>query len=128
MLSVTKIVEFEAAHRLPRHKGKCENLHGHTYRAEVEVRRKEQPEKTDDYGMVIDFSSLKECIMIVVDNFFDHKYLNDTVDSLFPTAETLCVFMYTAIQFELDIRNFNVDIIRIRVWETSTSYAEYKEK
>ena len=35
--AITKIVSFDAAHRLPDHAGRCRNLHGHTYRLEATV-------------------------------------------------------------------------------------------
>ena len=51
---VRRRFDFEAAHRLPRHPGKCRELHGHSYRLVVAVERPVDP----DSGMVIDFGDL----------------------------------------------------------------------
>ncbi|MCD6102754.1 MAG: 6-carboxytetrahydropterin synthase, partial [Thermotogaceae bacterium] len=32
---ISKEFTFDAAHRLMKYKGKCENLHGHTYKLRV---------------------------------------------------------------------------------------------
>lgn len=39
-VSVCKIFTFDAAHQLVGHKGKCSNLHGHTYKLEVVLKGK----------------------------------------------------------------------------------------
>ena len=47
---IIKEFDFDAAHYLPAYNGKCEHLHGHTYKLVVKV------EGTPDHeGMVIDF-------------------------------------------------------------------------
>lgn len=51
---IIKEFDFDAAHYLPAYNGKCEHLHGHTYKLVVKV------EGTPDHeGMVIDFIKLK---------------------------------------------------------------------
>ena len=45
-----KEFEFDAAHYLPEYHGKCEKLHGHTYKLVVKLEG--QP---DAEGMVMDF-------------------------------------------------------------------------
>ena len=37
MLKIAKEFSFDIAHMLDGHDGKCKNLHGHTYRLQVEV-------------------------------------------------------------------------------------------
>jgi 6-pyruvoyltetrahydropterin/6-carboxytetrahydropterin synthase len=37
MTEVTKIVEWDMGHRVPNHKSKCRNPHGHRYRLEVTI-------------------------------------------------------------------------------------------
>jgi len=66
---------FEAAHRLPGHTGKCERLHGHSYRVRVMLKGLVRED-----GMVIDFGHVKD----VLDQL-DHRYLNDFMEN--PTAE-----------------------------------------
>lgn len=53
-MKVLKEFEFDAAHYLPSYNGKCEHLHGHTYRLVVMV-----DGRPDHEGMVLDFTLLK---------------------------------------------------------------------
>ena len=46
---------FAAAHKVVDSNGKCEKLHGHTWKVELFV----LGEKTESNGMVIDFAVLK---------------------------------------------------------------------
>ena len=59
MISITRKIEFDAAHRVMEHEHKCKNMHGHRYVLEVEV---EMKNKLDDLGRVIDFGLLKDII------------------------------------------------------------------
>jgi 6-pyruvoyltetrahydropterin/6-carboxytetrahydropterin synthase len=122
MLSVTKIMEFEAAHRLEGHKGKCKNLHGHRYKLECTVGI------ADNYhlfeGMVIDFGDLKETMKEMVDKYFDHYNINDWFEGL-PTAENMVLWIKSYIQSRLLPRN---KLVAIKLWETSSSYAEWREE
>ena len=54
---VLKEFEFDAAHYLPSYNGKCEHLHGHTYKLVVKV-----DGRPDMEGMVLDFSLLKKIV------------------------------------------------------------------
>lgn len=126
MLSVTKIMEFEAAHCLPNHKGKCKNLHGHTYRLEVEIGNKQ--DIIDDEGMIIDFGDVKKAVLEIVDDNLDHTYLNDFF-TVPPTAENMVMWIVEQLQEKIgkSIRCSNYSYLtRVRLWETSNSYAEWR--
>ena len=71
-LTVGHTFTFHAAHFLPGYKGKCANMHGHTYKLEVEV---EGPIGKD--GMVCDFSCMEDVIDSLLIEKLDHKVLND---------------------------------------------------
>ena len=120
MLTVTKRFQFEAAHFLPGYVGACKDLHGHSYKLEVTVHRTDA-ENTD---MVIDFKHLSTVVKENVIKAWDHKNLNDL--EMFkqdrPTAENMVVMIYKILMEELDD---NIEITRIRLWETEDSYAEY---
>lgn len=64
-MRLMKSMKFDSAHRLTFHKGKCRNLHGHTWAVEVEV----VADDCDD--MIIDFGEIKRFI----EEKFDHKVL-----------------------------------------------------
>mgnify|MGYP000579870817 CR=1 FL=1 len=69
---IIKEFDFDAAHYLPAYNGKCEHLHGHTYKLVVKV------EGTPDHeGMVIDFIKLKNLVKEEVLAHLDHACLND---------------------------------------------------
>ncbi|RMG43876.1 MAG: 6-carboxytetrahydropterin synthase QueD [Acidobacteria bacterium] len=79
---------FEASHVLPRHPGRCRNLHGHSYRFTVEVEGEIDPEQ----GMVIDFGELDAVVTERVLKRLDHAHLNDVLEN--PTAEWIAVHLW----------------------------------
>lgn len=142
---ITKEIEIDMAHRVPNHKSKCQNLHGHRYKIEVGVDDKlVDVEGASDEGMVIDFSDLKQIMMEELDEKFDHNsifYEKDPIKkqiqeitthqnkipyfvSFIPTAENLAQFWYSLIEPRL--RERGIKIHHLKVWETPTSSAIYK--
>lgn len=123
---VTKEFEFESAHNLINYKGACENLHGHTYKLQVTVsgticNEDESPENLSSDFMVMDFKELKRIVGGLVDNL-DHSYLNNFFKN--PTAELMAVSIFNHLsQRELPK---DVKVESVKLWETSTSFAEYK--
>ena len=77
-----KEFEFDAAHYLPEYNGKCEKLHGHTYKLVVKI-----DGTPDKEGMVIDFVRLKEIVKEAVLNKLDHSCINDILPQ--PSAESV---------------------------------------
>ncbi len=98
--------KFSASHRLVLpYASKCENLHGHTWLAEVWIDGAVNPTT----GMVIDFHDVKEAI----DNL-DHRHLNNVVGLEQPTAENIVEFLLRTIP----------NATKVRVWESDDTYAE----
>lgn len=123
MLSICRTFEFEAAHYLPNHLGKCRNLHGHSYKLEVEFVGETCPNgDAPEYGMLEDFGNVKKFITDNVIDKLDHTVLND-VAPFYPTAENLVIWIKNEIQFK---HNLRCKLARIRLWETSTSWAEWR--
>ena len=79
---------FDAAHFLPKHAGKCKNLHGHRWNIRLLV----SSTKLNRYGMVLDFGRLKE-IMTELVGKLDHVCLNDKMRAD-PTAENIAKHLY----------------------------------
>lgn len=125
MITITKTFEFAAAHHLPYHKGLCKNLHGHNFRLEVTVIGPIQKEGVER-GMIMDFGNLKEAVgWALLD--YDHRNLNDKFDN--PTAEIMVAALAKYIQNIFDARNLDViKVIKVRLWETSTSCATWSEE
>jgi len=115
MITVTKVFEFEAAHHLPNYDGKCSKIHGHSYKLEVEVGRKN---KSTYPTMILDFSVLKKIVKEKIIDRLDHSYLNDIFE--YPTAEAMVNWIRT------ELAHTELFVERIRLWETSTSYAEWR--
>lgn len=127
MLTVIKKFTFCYGHHLPNHPGKCKNVHGHNSEVEVEVGLDHcfVPDGLKDNGMIIDFGELKNLVNEILEKL-DHQYLNETVPMMYlpPTAENLALFLKVNIKKAL-AGSGNV-LIRIRVSETPTSWAEWK--
>jgi 6-pyruvoyltetrahydropterin/6-carboxytetrahydropterin synthase len=91
-VKVRRIFDFEAAHRLPKHPGKCRDLHGHSYRLVVTVDRPTDPES----GLAIDFADLEAIVEREAVDLLDHKYVNDLMDN--PTAEVMAIWIWNRVK------------------------------
>jgi 6-pyruvoyltetrahydropterin/6-carboxytetrahydropterin synthase len=112
-----KEFEFDAAHFLPNYHGKCERLHGHTYKLVVQV------EGTPDVeGMVMDFSLLKKTVQDTVLVKLDHSCLNDLLPQ--PSAENIAVWVWQQLVDKLQGENYK--LYEVQVWETRTSGIIYR--
>ena len=120
MLTVTKIFHFEAAHSLPDYKGACHNLHGHSYKLEVTVGGRVQA-SGEKKGMIIDFKDLKSIVYKFILNKLDHTNLNEMFDN--PTAEDMVRYIGNVLYPVF--KNESLELVKIRLWETNDSYAEY---
>lgn len=148
ILQVTKQFTFDAAHFLTKYHGKCERLHGHTYKLEITL---EGP--VQENGMVLDFALLKRVVKTQVLDKFDHHCINDVLEN--PSAENMAVWIWnqladlqTLLQSEIadknlpeslktfveSTENMNVEgnefvkLKRIQLWETPTSCVVYEGK
>lgn len=76
LVSITRRIEFDAGHRIPDHKSKCRNAHGHRYVLEATLRGEviEQVGVSDN-GMVLDFGDLKEMMTRLIGDRWDHAFL-----------------------------------------------------
>lgn len=136
--TVTRLVEFDAGHRVHGHESKCASLHGHRYRVEIEAKA----DKLDSVGRVIDFSVLKEKIGGWIDQFWDHttivwdqdtetlkalrwipKYKEPFAAPWNPTAENMAEYLLTQV-CPVVLVDTGVIVTRIRVWETPNCFAE----
>src|SRR5690606_2231277 len=114
---LVKEFEFDAAHNLVNYHGKCENLHGHTYKLVIKLEG-----KPDHEGMVYDFVELKKLVNEKIINIFDHSYLNNIIPQ--PTAENIAIYTWNNLKEHID-RN-NCRLYEVQVWETKTSGIVYR--
>lgn len=136
-MKIAKRFRWEAAHRLPWHEGICRNLHGHSYRMVVELEG-----EPDARGMVLDFKHLKEALKPLVESW-DHAILAADSDAellevirqtswkhvVLPfdtTAENLSTYVadYLCENAGAMLRAHRVHLVRVRLEETETCYAE----
>jgi len=106
--------DFEAAHKLPRHPGKCKELHGHSYHLVVSVDRPVSKES----GMAIDFGDLKKVVRAEVVDRLDHTYVNEKIDN--PTAEVMAVWIWNALREPLP------GLAEVELWETRSCAVVYR--
>ncbi len=114
---VSKEFKFDAAHNLIKYHGKCEKLHGHTYKLRVTLKGKENEE-----GMVYDFIELKRIVNERVISKLDHSYINDLIEQ--PTAENIAVWIWEQLSGILNGENHA--LYEVRVWETETAFVTYR--
>lgn len=76
--TITRKLEFDAGHRVLGHEGKCRNLHGHRYVAEITI---EAP-SLDSLGRVVDFSVIKVELGQWIDTHWDHNMILHPEDPL----------------------------------------------
>ncbi len=121
-LSITKQFSFCYAHKLSEHKGKCKNIHGHNATLEIEL-TSASGVVSDYEGMILDFGDMKKVINGRVIDILDHTYLNENNIAPFsiPTAENITKWVVSQLE-----PIWGEGLIRVRVYETLTAYAEWR--
>jgi 6-pyruvoyltetrahydropterin/6-carboxytetrahydropterin synthase len=134
MILITRRERFNAAHRLYREDwsvekntdifGKCSNpnWHGHNYELFVTIKGEINPET----GFVIDLKDLKKIIISNVIDPLDHKNINLDVDFMkgkLASTEILAVEIWN--QLELPLKQLNVALHSVKLFETENNYVEY---
>ncbi len=113
---------FSAAHNLRGYKGKCEALHGHNWKVELQV----SSPGLDEIGMVCDFKVLKEKLARILKKL-DHAYLNKLTyfKKHNPTSERIAEFIYDQLKGQL--KGKGLTLKEVAVWETEGSSAIFSE-
>jgi 6-pyruvoyltetrahydropterin/6-carboxytetrahydropterin synthase len=145
---ICKTFEIESGHMLSKHPEKCRFPHGHSRRVEVVL----AADELDANGMVCDFNLIKKALAGLVEEW-DHSLCINTDDPQFaffrdtygervipfektePTTEVLARAVFEEVKRWLAAARTDptlspplasgVRIERVRVTETSTSWAEY---
>ena len=120
MYEVTIIKSFSAAHLLAEIGGKCEDLHGHNFKAEVTVAASE----LSSTGLLIDFRILKKWLGEILVGI-DHKHLNalSSFAGINPSAENIA--KYICEQMELKVKTARVHVVRVKIWESEDAAVTY---
>lgn len=141
-MKISKEFKFEMAHKLKEsYTCKCQNIHGHSYRAIVSL----ESEKLGNNDVVVDFTKVKELIGELFD-VLDHALMvresDEITSSLLlptlagynkklilcngePTAENIALWL--AFKIEHLLEDLNLSHFSIKLFETATSCAEVSQ-
>lgn len=147
---IAKSFEVEYGHRLSKHPEKCRFPHGHSLKIEIVVRGR----RLDAHDMLCDYKALKTLVFDLVESI-DHAMAFNSDDpcrggfegaderlllfeSADPTTEVLARWLFEGIAARLDGNRTvetpsgtryqlpeGLQLERVRIWETSSSWAEY---
>jgi 6-pyruvoyltetrahydropterin/6-carboxytetrahydropterin synthase len=147
---ISKSFEIETGHLLSKHPDKCRFPHGHSRRVDIVL----AADALDANDMVCDFKAVKAALGPFLDSL-DHAFCLNTDDPQFayfqkiygaqivpftktdPTSEVMAKTIFDELKRRLAEQNGKPDlryrvpagvrIERVRVTETSSSWAEYSE-
>ena len=119
MFEIEKSFSFEAGHVLEHHDGACSQPHGHSYVLRVALRSPSLVDEGPQQGMVMDFHRIRAAVQPMIEEYFDHKWLNDTLNTEHPTAESMVKWIFDYLDPRLE------GLYRVTVCETPTSCASY---
>jgi 6-pyruvoyltetrahydropterin/6-carboxytetrahydropterin synthase len=147
---ICKSIEVENGHMLSKHPDQCRFPHGHTRRVEIVL----EAADLDENQMVCDFKIVKSALGEWLDRF-DHALCMNTDDPAYPDfkarfgdavigfpqqdptteimARTIFDHATQALRDYADTPSAyytlrpEVRLVAVRVWETSSSWAEYAE-
>ncbi len=142
MISCTKRIEFDAAHRILGHTSGCQMVHGHRYAVELTF----TSDVLDTMGMVIDFKEIKSRFKLWIDTNWDHniilhkddKKLGDAISGYTgqkvfylgfnPTSENIAYYLFNVVLKEVfaDVPHYIELCKSIKVFETPTSNSCYE--
>lgn len=121
---LNKDMNFAAAHYIDHESaGKCQNVHGHTYFANVTIVGNELM----DDGFLVNFQELKKA----VHGRYDHTMMNEHEEfkhnQIEPSTENVAKAIYQTLKQELLKYDNDPQVLQVIVRETPTSYVTYKE-
>lgn len=147
---ICKVIELQSGHVLAKHPGHCKYPHGHTRQVEIVL----EAAQLDANEMVCDFSVIKDALAGFMERM-DHALCMNTDDPMFetlkaaygarvipfehrdPTTEVIARMVFDVVRKSLAEYAARPDtpfavargvrLARVRVWETSTAWAEYAE-
>jgi len=142
IIRITKEFKFETGHALYGYDGLCRNVHGHSYKLSVTVIGTPIKDSGNvKFGMVMDFSDLKEIVNETIVKPFDHatvlnvnsphKELADVMEQrghkiqrvgYQPTSERMIIDFAEKIKTQLPN---HLSLHHLKLRETESSYAEW---
>lgn len=141
-IRITKQFTFETAHALYGYDGKCQNIHGHSYKLDVCVIGEPITDTSNvKCGMVIDFGDLKKIVKKEIVDVLDHAIMlnkntphielahdlkkanhNVVLVDYQPTSENMVIDFAEKIKSQLDT---SLKLHSLKLRETGTAFAEW---
>jgi 6-pyruvoyltetrahydropterin/6-carboxytetrahydropterin synthase len=139
MITASRKIGFDAAHRVMGHEGKCRFIHGHRYTAVLYA----QADELDNLGRVVDFSVLKERVGGWIDEYWDHgaifnnhdmpakravmAFMRENQQKVYyidgnPTAENMADYLLRWV-CPLVLKGTGVKVVKVKLWETPNCFA-----
>jgi len=135
---ISREYSWDMAHRLSKHEGKCWNLHGHTYKCEIELTG-----CIKSNGMVMDFYELDQIVKPIIEEldhstmvWMEDEFLRVAMNSdlvfggkrkmkvyftnFESTAENIAKHLFERIRQQCSY------ISKVSVWETPKNVAVYE--
>lgn len=143
MTTITRVFEFDAAHRVMNEKVKCFNLHGHRFRLEATF----EYNSKGTLGYAIDFKEIKRIVGAWIDEKLDHSCILNPMDfslidlcdenkwkryvmgmgdygDINPSAENLASELFFTINILLNESSDGVKLKYIRLYETPNCWVD----
>lgn len=147
MISISIEHNFETAHRLPFLPGKCENLHGHSWKTIIDIEQ-----AMDTNGLTVEYGTVKGIIRAWIDTRLDHGVMLGVGDPLveyftenepsqkmyvfgvdysalpWPTVEAVAQMLADRLQRRLSMVNLvGTKIVGVQVQETAVNSAYWMD-
>lgn len=132
--------EFDAAHFLTDYHGKCENLHGHRWRAVVHLEVDDVQDAGTMRDMVLDFGVFKRAVRDLAEEF-DHTFLVEEGSLSEATLAALAAegFSLTVLPFRTTAENLarcfcerlteaGLPVAQVDMYETPNNCAVYRPR
>lgn len=119
MFEIEKCFTFHAAHQLLHHDGDCSRLHGHTYELVIRLKSNDLEKSGPKTNMVVDFAHLKKAVRNLIDEYLEHRFLNESLQTDSPTTEFIAAWIFHKLKDTLPL------LSSVSLFESPTSGATY---
>ncbi len=133
MFKLRKWFTLEVSHQLTKHKGKCQNLHGHSLKCYLEIEGDNLIEFGQSQNMILDFCWLSALVNDLKEKY-DHQHLNAVLSSPQPTSEILAksiledIRLFWTQRYSLQCREACFSFSAVGIFETEDSEVRYESE
>jgi 6-pyruvoyltetrahydropterin/6-carboxytetrahydropterin synthase len=120
MYRLEKSFVFQAAHKLCHHDGKCARLHGHSFVGRIVCEGRMLVIRGPKIGMLLDYGEMSGLLDAIIEQYLDHWYLNETLETDSPTSEFIAKWIYDKIKKHLPM------LTEVIIEETCTCRCVYR--